>query len=156
MPKSENEFAASNLEVQRNVHERLVETKPVGGRTTEEEKRAEQALAEHVAGATKYSVEKKYDLAAGRIDRLIKQRFPNADDYYSFLEACMMQNAALAMDQFVQKVDELAPDKAASAASTFAKTAIEIRKARINGFKESSMPVAVLLRLEQALTLNPS
>ena len=156
MAKDHNEFAASNLEVQKKVHERLVSTKPVGGRTTEEESRVEQALAEHIAGATKYSVEKKYDLASGKIDRFIKQRFPNPDDYYEFLESAMMQNAALAMDQFVQKVDELAPDKAASAASTFARTAIEIRKARTNGFKESTVPVAVLLRLEQALTLNPS
>ena len=154
MAKSENTFAKGNAETQQRVLERLEADKPKGGRTTEEEAVKEQALAEHIAGASANSVEVKYRLAAGTIGRMIKQRFETVEEYYEFLEGCMLQNATLASAIFAEKASELQPSQAAAAAASFTKTAVELRKARVNGFKEEPVPVNVLIKLQQALAIS--
>lgn len=154
MAKPTNTFAASNESTKERVLERLAADKPKGGRTTEEESIKEIALAEHMAGASKNSVEAKYQLAAGTIRRMIDQRFKTAEEYYEFLEGCMLQNATLASAIFAEKAAELQPAQAATAAASFAKTAVELRKARVSGFKEEPVPVNVLIKLQQALAVS--
>lgn len=115
------------------------------------EKRLRAATTDILAGDKPTEVERLYALNNVEIQRFIKKTFPNDVDRYQFLEDCMLQNSMMAQARFAQVFGEMSAIDAARAATMFAGKAIEIRKARENGFKEAPLNVAVILSIEKTL-----
>jgi len=116
----------------------------------ERNKRA--ALTAVSIGDAPADVTRAYGVTQAALARYMKQVFPTDEDRYEFLESCLLTNASLAGDKFVEKFGEMTAPEAAKAMSTFAMTAVHVKKAREAGFKDAPINVGIILRLQDTLT----
>lgn len=117
-----------------------------------QESRKRAAMAEVLAGEPMADVERRYAIAQQELIRYIKQVFPTDQDRFEFLENCMLTNATLAGAKFVEGYSTMTAPEAAKAMAIFAKGALEIRKAREQGFKEAPVNVGIILTLQDTLS----
>lgn len=125
--------------------------KKVGIPIDEEGVRLQEAAAEVMSGSKLASVEKHFGVTSYEISRYIKKSLPTEEERYNFLEDCMLTNSVLAMSTFQRNFELMLPLDAAKAASIFASKAIEIRKARNDGFREPPVSVNTIVSLEKTL-----
>jgi hypothetical protein len=111
-------------------------------------KAAEEVLAGQLAVT---DVQKKYKIDFVTLQNYIRKEFPTDVEKYDFLENVMQANAMMAAGHFADKVGELSAIDAARAANMFANTALSIKKAREDGFKERPISIGVLINLEKTL-----
>lgn len=115
------------------------------------EKRLKAATADFLAGDKITEVEKRYAVQAQELNKYIHKAFPQDEDRFKFLEDMMVTNATLAAGRFQDVFGEMNAEQAARAAGIFAGKALEIKKARENGFKEQPVQVGVILQLQETL-----
>lgn len=119
--------------------------------TTSKERTELLALAEHLAGESQLHVESKYALAQGAVGRLVRKVFLNEEELLDFLQSAMATNAMVANQIFFEKAHELTALQAAQASGIFTGKLVELKKARVSGFRQETVPVNVLIDLNTAL-----
>lgn len=115
------------------------------------ENRVVSASAEVLSGSPIKETERMYGLAYGEIQAFLKKTFATDEERYQFLEEAMIGNSALAMKRFGEVYGEMTAMDAARAATMFAGKAAELRKARLEGFREPAINIITLQRLEKNL-----
>lgn len=121
--------------------------------TSMRETRLRAATAEVLSGTPMAEAQRMYAVQQGDLDRFIKQVFPTDTDRYEFLEQCMLTNSMLAMARFHEVYKEMDAIDAARAATLFAGKAVDIRKARTEGFREQPISIGAIITLEKTLKL---
>lgn len=117
-----------------------------------EERKIRAGLTDVLVGEKPAEVVRKYAMPVVDLLRYMKQVFPTDEDRFEFLENCLLTNANLAGNKFVEKHGELTAAEAAKAMATFANSALSVKKAREAGFKEAPINVGIILQLQETLS----
>lgn len=116
------------------------------------ERKKRAGLSDVLVGEIPADVARKHGIAPQELVQYMRQVFPTDEDRFEFLENCLLTNANLAGTKFVEKFGELTAPEAAKAMSTFAMTALQVKKAREAGFKEAPINVGIILQLQNTLS----
>lgn len=120
--------------------------------TSVKETRVRAAASEVLSGkATMAQAGRAYAVTYHDIQHFLEKTFPNEEDRYKFLEEAMIGNSVLSMKRFAESYETMDAIDAARAATMFAGKAAELRKARLDGFKEPPIGVNLIISLERNL-----
>lgn len=144
-------MATLKAQHRKHVENRLIKEMGRPPVDAEEQLLVEAAAKSLSTGVSSNKIENMYGLAHGAIREFLNGTFATDEDRYKFIEEAMLANATLAMKVFNDKHDELSAVDAARVSIMFAGKATEIRKARLADFKEPTINILTIQRLEKNL-----
>lgn len=127
--------------------EKKIGRKPI----SQKEVRLRAATVDILTGDPTTEAMRRYALQQSEISQYLRKLFPTDEERFEFLESCMIANSMIAMQDFQKNHGDMEPADSAKAAAMFAGKALEIKKARENGFKEAPINIGILLSLERTL-----
>jgi hypothetical protein len=125
--------------------------KKLGPGGTAREKRVQAAAKDYLAGDKMSEIEKMYAVNLQDITRVLKKAFTTDDERYEFMENCMVAGAVQALNQFDKKHSEMDAVGAAKAATMLMGRALDVKKAREAGFRETPINVGLIVSLQKTL-----